>query len=125
MTNMQCSKDPVYCQQGGLPRLAGRPLPPPLGAKDLNSLHSVPLRVPTHPYRPWPRMRQLFILSVLIILIGGGVALLWQYQQGSQSSRAVGDVSVVGPPTVAAATVDAILARMGSPMAGTGKVVEQ
>ena len=70
-------------------------------------------------------MRQLFILSMLIILIGGGVALLWQYQQGNQNSHAVGDVSVVGPPTVASATVDAIFARMGSPMVGTGKVVEQ
>src|SRR5438876_7932067 len=101
MTNKQRSKYPVYCQQGD--RLA---------ADIIQN-------------RCLPKLRSLFILSVLIILIGGGVALLWQYQQGNQNSHAVGDVSVVGPPTVASATVDAIFARMGSPMAGTGKVVEQ
>lgn len=77
------------------------------------------------------RLFQLFMLSTVIILIGGGVALLWTYQQGHQNGRAAwnawdaGDVSVNGPPTLSATTVDAIFARVGSPMVGTGKVVEQ
>ncbi len=36
-----------------------------------------------------------------------------------------GDVGVSGPPTISAATVNAIFARLGSPMAGTGNLVEQ
>ena len=39
--------------------------------------------------------------------------------------HAVGDVGVSGSPTIAAATVNAIFARLGSPMVGTGKLVEQ
>jgi len=35
------------------------------------------------------------------------------------------DVGVSRPPTISAATVDAIFARLGSPMVGTGKFVEQ
>ena len=77
------------------------------------------------------RLFQLFMLSTVIILIGGGVALLWTNQQGhhtGQPVRAVsdaGDVSVAGPPTLSATTVDSIFARLGSSMAGTGKLVEQ
>jgi hypothetical protein len=63
------------------------------------------------------------LLSTIIVLFAGATALCWQVVQ-RQSSRADG-VSVVGPPSLPAATVDAILTRMGSPMAGTGKVVEQ
>ncbi len=63
------------------------------------------------------------MLSTLIILIGGGLTLLWQVQHAPQS-RADGG-SVVGPPSLPAATVNAILARVGSPMAGTGSVIEQ
>ena len=77
------------------------------------------------PQRILQRLFQLFLLITVIILIGGGVALLWTYQQGQQNGRAAGDVSVVGPPTLSATTVDAIFARMGSPMVGSGKVVEQ
>ncbi len=65
------------------------------------------------------------LLSMLILLLGGGVALLWDFQQGSVSGRAAGDLSVVGPPSLSATTVDAIFARLGSPMVGSGKVVEQ
>ncbi len=36
-----------------------------------------------------------------------------------------GDLSVVGKPTLPAATIDAILKDLGSPMSGTGQVVEQ
>ncbi len=71
------------------------------------------------------RLSLCLLLSMVILLLGGGVALLWEYQQGSTAGRAAGDVSVVGPPTVSATTVDAIFARLGSPMVGTGKVVEQ
>src|SRR5213082_592079 len=74
------------------------------------------------------RLFQLIMLSTVIILIGGGVALLWTNQQGhhnGQPAGAAGDVSVIGPPTISAATIDSIFARLGSPMVGTGKVVEQ
>ncbi len=64
------------------------------------------------------------LLSMVILLLGGGVALLWEFQQGNMAGRAAGDVSVIGPPTVSASTVDAIFARLGSPMVGTGKIVE-
>src|SRR5579859_6394453 len=75
--------------------------------------------------RSLPGLSQFCILSMIVVLIGGGTALLWASQQGQQSSRAAGDASVVGPPTLSAATVDAIFARVGSPMVGTGKLVEQ
>jgi hypothetical protein len=64
------------------------------------------------------------LLSMVILLLGGGVALLWEFQQGNMAGRAAGDVSVIGPPTVSASTVDAIFASLGSPMVGTGKIVE-
>ncbi|MHB8599118.1 MAG: hypothetical protein ACYDER_20185 [Ktedonobacteraceae bacterium] len=67
-------------------------------------------------------------LSMVVILLGGCVALLWQMQQGSAASHAVpampADVSVVGPPSLAAATINAILAQAGSPMTGTGTTIE-
>jgi hypothetical protein len=75
---------------------------------------------------PW--LFQLFVLSMIILLVGGGAALLWEAQQTGGARVAVhaaGDVSVAGSPTLSAATVDAIFARIGSPMVGTGKVVEQ
>jgi hypothetical protein len=66
----------------------------------------------------------LFIgISTLIILIGGSVTMVWQLNR-AQSSQAASS-SIVGPPSLPAATVDSILSRMGSPMAGTGKVIEQ
>src|SRR5260370_3437948 len=88
---------------------------------------------PTYPFqqRTLHRLFQLFMLSTVIILIGGGVALLWTNQQGHHNGQpagaveAAGDVSVIGPPTISAATIDSIFARLGSPMVGTGKVVEQ
>ncbi len=63
------------------------------------------------------------VLSTLIILLGGGVTLLWQIHQGTSGRADGGDV--VGPPTLPAATVDQIFAEVGSPMVGTGKIVEQ
>jgi len=65
------------------------------------------------------------LLSIMILMAGGGGALLWDYLQGSTGGRAAADLSVVGTPSIAAATVDAIFTRLGSPMVGTGKVVEQ
>ena len=73
---------------------------------------------------PMQRRSYLFlVLSTLVVLIGGSLTLFWQVEQ-QHSSKADGSY-VVGPPSLPAATVDTILARMGSPMTGTGKVVEQ
>jgi hypothetical protein len=69
------------------------------------------------------RSHVALLLSTLLILLSGGVTLAWQIAQG-QSSRADGG-NIVGPPTLPAETVDKIFASVGSPMAGTGKVVEQ
>ena len=76
--------------------------------------------------RVLPQLFQLFMLSTIILLIGGGA--LWEIQSVrglSVSAHAAGDVGVAGPPTISAATVDAIFARLGSPMVGTGKLVER
>lgn len=63
---------------------------------------------------------------MLFILIAGSATLLWQLQNRQQSQAAFLDAgNVIGPPSLPAATVDSIFARMGSPMADTGKVVEQ
>src|SRR5206468_1610449 len=74
---------------------------------------------------PSLKLFQLILLSTVILILGGGAALLWNVQHATQTSHAGGDVSVVGPPTLSASTIDAIFARVGSPMLGTGKVVEQ
>lgn len=65
----------------------------------------------------------ILTLSLIILLAGGGVALLYQWHQGTMSSYASSD-SVVGKPSLPAATVDAIFRQMGSPMVGTGQAVE-
>jgi hypothetical protein len=66
----------------------------------------------------------LFIgISTLIVLLGGSVTMIWQFNR-AQSSQAASS-SIVGPPSLPAATVDSILSRVGSPMAGDGKVIEQ
>jgi len=62
------------------------------------------------------------VCSMLIVLVVGLLTLVWQ-EQHRPISHAAGD-SVAGPPSLPAATVDAIFARLGSPMAGTGQVVE-
>lgn len=69
------------------------------------------------------RSHIVLVLSTLIILLGGGITLLWQIHQGTSSRADGGDV--VGPPTLPAATVDQIFTEVGSPMVGTGKIVEQ
>src|SRR5579863_7894750 len=77
---------------------------------------------------PMQWLFRLATLSMVLVLLGGCVALLWQMQQGSSASHAVlampTDVGVVGPPSLSAATVNAIFTQLGSPMAGTGATVE-
>lgn len=74
--------------------------------------------------RPVKRhLLHLLALSLVILLAGGGIALLYQWNQGTTSGFASGD-NVVGPPSLPAATVDAIFQRVGSPMVGTGTAVE-
>jgi len=67
------------------------------------------------------RIFQLLLFSLIVILVGGGVALLLE----PQSPGHAGGVSVVGLPSLPASTVNTIFARLGSPMVGTGKVVVQ
>jgi hypothetical protein len=69
------------------------------------------------------RSHFVLLISTLIILLGGCVTLLWQIHQGTSSRADGGDI--VGPPTLPAETIDKIFAEVGSPMVGTGKVVEQ
>ncbi len=61
------------------------------------------------------------VLSTLIVLIGGTLTLLVQQRENSRADAGY----VVGAPTLSAATVDQIFARVGSPMTGTGAAVEQ
>jgi len=79
---------------------------------------------------------QLTVLSLVILFIGGGIALLLQLAGTHYSVPQAGavlnvsgnqdaDLSVVGQPSLPAATVDAIFSHLGSPMVGTGKVIEQ
>jgi hypothetical protein len=60
---------------------------------------------------------------ILIILLGAVATFFWQTRSELPARAASG--YVVGPPTLPAATVDSILASMGSPMVGTGAVIEQ
>lgn len=61
------------------------------------------------------------VLSTLIVLLAGTLTLLAGQRVSSRADAGY----VVGPPTLPAATVDQIFTRMGSPMVGTGVVVEQ
>lgn len=73
--------------------------------------------VKTHLFR-------VMTLSLAVILLGGGTALLYQVYQGSTASHASSD-SVVGLPSLPASYVDAVFRRLGSPMVGTGQAVEE
>jgi hypothetical protein len=69
---------------------------------------------------------QVILLSTVIIFIGAGFTLLGQiYQHTFVGAIPADDVSVVGPPSLPAQMVDTIFARIGSPMVGTGRAVEQ
>nr|BBH94114.1 hypothetical protein KTA_23130 [Thermogemmatispora argillosa] len=78
----------------------------------------------TQPARPLPHLRRSLqtVLISLTLLLVGAVVLTWQLASGGSGSQASG-ASVLGPPTLPAATVNRILAS--TPMAGTGEVVEQ
>ncbi len=62
-------------------------------------------------------------------MIGGALALFanLHLRQPAYAAHTLpgSDLSVVGPPSLPASTVDAIFARLGSPMAGTGALVER
>lgn len=69
------------------------------------------------------RLFHMLLLSLAVLLIGGGLALCLQWHQGPTPSQASSD-SVVGPPSLPASLVDAIFQRLGSPMVGSGQAVE-
>lgn len=76
------------------------------------------------------KIRFFTAFCILIVLIGGGLALLSstsRLRQPAYAARSLpdSDLGVVGPPSLPAATVDAILTRLGSPMVGVGALVEQ
>jgi hypothetical protein len=66
------------------------------------------------------RLRLTVFPCMLVILLAGVVALLWQGQHAQPTHADASNV--VGPPTLPASTVNQILAQ--TPMAGTGAVVE-
>lgn len=65
------------------------------------------------------------LLGLVVIFIASGFALLLNASREGQSRAQAADVSVVSSPTLAAGTVDAIFARVGSPMRGLGSLIEQ
>ncbi len=76
-----------------------------------------------HAYK---RLFYLLVFSTVIMLLGGGVASLDRLGSYTPAMASPTDgLSVVGPPSLSASTVNAIFTRLGSPMAGTGNVVEQ
>jgi hypothetical protein len=75
------------------------------------------------------KKRFFMAFCITIILIGGGLALLSNARLNTPTHAAPGlpnsDLSVVGSPSLPASTVDSIFARLGSPLVGTGALVEQ
>ena len=71
----------------------------------------------------------LIAFCIGIVLVGGVLALLANMHMRQSAYAAPnlpqGDLSVVGPPSLPASTVDSIFAHLGSPMAGSGALVEQ
>ena len=76
------------------------------------------------------KLIQVGITSIFVALAVG----LFLYTSGAQNvtpvkaasqSMSAGDLSVVGQPSLPAATIDTILKSLGSPMSGLGKVVVQ
>src|SRR5437899_12806323 len=76
------------------------------------------------------KLIQVGITSIFVALAVG----LFLYTSGAQNvipvkaasqSMPAGDLSVVGQPSLTAATIDTILKSLGSPMSGLGKVVVQ
>jgi hypothetical protein len=75
------------------------------------------------------KTRFFIVFLMAIVLIGGGLALLANIhlRQPAYAARNLpaSDLSVIGPPSLPASTVDSIFARLGSPMASIGALVEQ
>ncbi len=78
-------------------------------------------------------LNKFILISFSIVFIAMASGLLFQnlkaqlftpVRAASQTAQA-GDLSVVGQPSLPAATVDAIFKSLGSPMTGTGQVVVQ
>jgi hypothetical protein len=76
---------------------------------------------------------KLILLGLTVIFIVMLFSLIFQTSdtqsistvKATSHSIAAGDLSVVGKPSLPAATVDAIFKSLGSPLKGMGKVVEQ
>src|SRR5581483_977764 len=91
-----------------------------------HTVHNHMLMVQCANMRKRSVQKQIFrvlMLSLTILLVGGGVAAFCLWHQGPTPGHASSD-NVVGPPSLPAATVDAIFRRLGSPMVGTGQAVE-
>src|SRR5712691_607277 len=71
------------------------------------------------------KKRFFMAFCITIILIGGGLALLSNAPTHAAPGLPNSDLSVVGSPSLPASTVDSIFARLGSPLVGTGGLVEQ
>jgi len=71
------------------------------------------------------KKRFFMAFCITIILIGGGLALLSNAPTHAAPGLPNSDLSVVGSPSLPASTVDSIFTRLGSPMVGTGALVEQ
>ncbi len=75
------------------------------------------------------KTRLFMAFCIGIVLVGGALALLanMHLRQPAYAARTLpdSDLSVVGAPSLPASTVDAIFSRLGSPMVGTGALVEQ
>jgi len=67
---------------------------------------------------------RILTLSLVIILFGSGVAILFQWHLGATSGHATSSDNVVGPPSLPASLVDTVFRELGSPMAGTGQAIE-
>lgn len=65
----------------------------------------------------------VLLCSMLIIVLGGAATLLWQVQQSEATRAANGNV--VGPPSLPGSYIDSVFASAGSPMVGTGALIEQ
>ncbi|GCE26267.1 hypothetical protein KDA_17510 [Dictyobacter alpinus] len=72
-------------------------------------------------FRSWQKTYLVLVLSSLTIATGGLAGCLWQTPRHSHAVDAV----VTGGPSLSATTIDHIFAQMGSPMVGTGTIVEQ
>src|SRR5713226_9953384 len=71
------------------------------------------------------KKRFFMAFCITIILIGGGLALLSNAPTHAAPGLPNSDLSVVGSPSLPASSVDSIFTRLGSPMVGTGALVEQ